>query len=313
MKKVFRYTAWLVTATILVGVLALLYMKTRALDASHRSAVNGLVRDLKQLDADWNVEVLRSKTGLSMNYDLVTQPQIRVLGAEKAIAAQSAGFSDARLQEAHRQLEAALIAKIDLIDQFKAQNAILRNSMRYIPLAADDLKAKARAAAASTPGLSRQMAALESSVEEVLIETLKLGNATDNVAIGRIREGVGPLVERRGEYPEQVVQALGVFINHLVTILAQKEREEELFAQLGKLPVVERIDAVSSAFDIAFEKAGASRETYRISMFAYAGFLLLLLAFLGWRMRKSYVEISRLNLSLVRANEVLRQKAVQAV
>jgi len=76
---------------------------------------------------------------------------------------------------------------------------------------------------------------------------------------------------------------------------------------------VERIDAVSSAFDAAFERAGANREMYRVSLLAYSGFLLVLFVFLGWRMRKSYLEISRLNLSLVRANEVLRQKAVQAV
>ena len=312
MKAFFRYTAWLVAASLLVGMLAFLYMKTRALDSSQRTVVNGLVRDLKQLDADWNVEVLRSKTGLSSNYDQVTQPQLGTLAAQKAIAARSAGLFDPRLKEAQTQLNTALATKIDLIDQFKAQNAILRNSMRFIPLAAEDLKGRARKAAESAPGAANEMLTLVNRVDEVLIETLKLGNGSDSAAIGRIRSLVGPLVSRPGEFPQPVAESLRVFVNHLVTILAQKEREEELFVQLAKLPVVERIDEVSGAFESAFERAGDNRETYHVALFAYSAFLLALLAFMGWRMRRNYLEVSRLNVSLVRANEILRSKAGQA-
>jgi two-component system, NtrC family, sensor kinase len=100
-----------------------------------------------------------------------------------------------------------------------------------------------------------------------------------------MRQQVGALVSQRDQYPPAVREAFNVFTNHLITIMAQKEREEELLDQLNKLPVVQRIDTLASTFDGMFEKADEQREKYRIAMFSYSGFLMLLLGFLVFRRR----------------------------
>jgi two-component system, NtrC family, sensor kinase len=275
----------LVVALLLVGVLAFLYLKTEALDPARRSAVNGVLRDLKQVDAEWNVELLRSKTWLNKNYDAVTQPQSVTLQLERSISAHSTVAMDSRLSEAEVQLKKALDAKIDLVDQFKAQNAITRNSLRFIPSATAELKARAREAGDANPAKRAQMAALSEAAEQILVDTLKLDSSSDSGAIPAIRRQLGTLVSQRDQYPPAVADAFNIYTNHLITILAQKEREEDLLEQLGKLPVVQRIDALATTFDGVFAKADEQRETYRIAMFSYSGFLMLLLAFLALRRR----------------------------
>lgn len=285
MKTFIRYVGGFAVASLLVGVLAFLYLKTEALDPAKRNTVTGVLRDLKQVDAEWNVELLRSKTWLNKSYDAVTTPQSVTLKLERAIAAQSA--VDSRLSDAQTQLKKAIETKIDLVDQFKAQNAIARNSLRFIPTATADLKARAREAGDANPAKRAQMAALSESAEQILVDTLKLDSSSDTGAIPNIRQQLGTLVSQRDQYPPAVLEAFKVYTNHLITILAQKEREEELLDQLSKLPVVQRIDALSTTYDGMFEKADEQREKYRVAMFSYSGFLMLLLAFLVFRKRQA--------------------------
>ncbi len=283
MKALIRYAGMLAVAVVLAGVLAFLYLKTEALDPARRAAVNGALRDLKQVDAEWNVELLRSKTWLTKNYDAVTQPQSVTLRLERAIAAQVA--MDSGVAEASTQLKKALETKVDLVDQFKAQNAITRNSVRFIPSATADLKKAAQAAGEANPAKRAQMAALSEGAEQILVETLKLDSSSDSGAIVEIRRKLSELVSRRDQYPQPVLEPFDIYTNHMITILSQKEREQDVLDKLDKLPLVQRIDALSTSYDAVFQKADDQREKYRMAMFGYSGFLVLLLAYLAFRRR----------------------------
>jgi DAHL domain len=262
----------------LVAGLVPLYQETRGVDPSQREAITGMLRQLKELDTDWNVQVLRSKTGLNKHYDPVTQPERVALQLMDTIAPQLAAY-DYRLKEPEQQLRDAVVAKIEVIDRFKAQNAVLRNSVRFIPLATNELKAKAREAGEAIPAKRAEMTALAGSADQVLIDTLKLETARDADSNRNLRQLVGTLVERRGEFPPAVAESFETFLNHVITISTQKEREEELLEELGKVPVLARIDALDRAFKAAFDRALEKREKYTLALWSYAGFLLALLAF----------------------------------
>lgn len=270
----------LVVFAVLAAGLWLLYRETLGVDPAQREQVASILNDLRQIDAQWDVHVLRSKTGLDKNYDPLTRPQTAALQLLETWTGKLAAV-DYRLSDSETQLKEALFAKIDLVDRFKAQNAVLRNSLRFVPLAAEDLKAKAREAGEGTPAKRAEMAALIESVDQVLIDTLKLETARDAELNSNLRRRVGKLVERRGsDYPKALGESFDTFLNHVATISAQKEREEELLEQLGRVPLAERIEAVDRGFMSAFERMLGKRENYRLMMFAYAGFLLALMAFL---------------------------------
>jgi len=285
MKALIRYASMFAVAAMLAGILAFLYLKTEALDPTRRIAVTGALRDLKQVDAEWNVELLRSKTWLTKNYDAVTAPQSVTAKLERAIAAQAA--LDTRVSEAQAQLQKTLETKIDLVDQFKAQNAITRNSVRFIPTATADLKQAAHAAGEANPAKRAQMAALSDAAEQILVETLKLDSSSDTGAVPDIRRKLSDLVVQREQYPQSVLVPFDIYTNHVITILAQKEREEDVLGKLDGLPLVQRIDALSTSIDAVYGKADQQRETYRIAMFSYSGLLVLMLAYLAFRRRSA--------------------------
>ena len=137
----------------LVAVLGVLFMQTRAVDFEAHNEIIGTMRSLKQVDAEWNVDVLRSKTGLAGNYDMVASPLPLVSALESALTEKAGNFWQSRTDSADRM--APLLAnyrtlmdrKIAMIERFKSQNSILRNSSRFLPVAATDLNDAVRAGA----------------------------------------------------------------------------------------------------------------------------------------------------------------------
>ncbi len=275
MKTVLR----LVVFAALAAGLWLLYRETLGVDPAQRTQVASILNDLRQIDAQWDVHVLRSKTGLDKNYDPLTRPQVAALQVLESSGGKLATV-DYRLSDSEAKLKEALLAKIDLVDRFKAQNAILRNSLRFVPFAAEDLKTKAREVGDATPAKRAEMATLIESVDQVLIDTLKLETARDAELNANLRQRIGKLVERRGDYPKGLGESFDTFLNHVATISAQKEREDELLEQLGKVALAERIEVVDRGFMSAFDQLLGKRDNYRLLLYVYVGFLLALLAFL---------------------------------
>ena len=61
-------------ALALIAVLGFLIVMTRSVGFDANNEVVAALRQLKQIDAEWNVDVLRSKTGLNNSYDPVASP-----------------------------------------------------------------------------------------------------------------------------------------------------------------------------------------------------------------------------------------------
>jgi hypothetical protein len=288
MNTLIRVITWLLVAALLAAGFGFLYLRTRDVDAPKRDAMHSLLHEAKEIDAAIDSEVIRARTGLNKDYDSIARFQTRLAGIQAAIAARSAESSEPVLRDASKRLAESLSGKIDLLDQFKAQNAILLNSVRFIPAATGAVKTQARDAAEASPASRAQMNALGDGIEQLFVETLKLESSSDAQNIKRVRELLAPLIERRGEYPPAVAEPLAVFVNHLLAILAQKEREDTMFGDMAKLSVTKNIDAVAGAFDTASGRVSAKVEQYRYLMYGYVALLVVLLAFFfGRRGRKA--------------------------
>ena len=70
---------------VLVAVLGVLIVRTGTVDFEAHNEVVALLRQLKQVDAEWNIDVLRAKTGLSTSYDPVASPLPLIDSLEAAL------------------------------------------------------------------------------------------------------------------------------------------------------------------------------------------------------------------------------------
>ena len=122
-----------------------LYTHSRTVDPAEQNQTLTLLKDLKQLDSDWSASVLRAHAGISLNYDALVEPLTqfsRGLGQLQArLSSTHAPDLDDALAEVGKQVD----AKAALVDDFKAQHGLFKNSLRYVPTAHRQIEAIAAA------------------------------------------------------------------------------------------------------------------------------------------------------------------------
>jgi len=302
-------------AAALVAVLGFLLLQTRAIDFDANNEILASLRELKQVDAQWNVDVLRAKTGLSTNYDRIASPLPLIESLKTALTSKSSNFwrsradSNARLVQLLDVYSKLMDRKINSIEDFKSQNAILRNSSRFLPVAATDLIEAARnsSIAAGTK------ADLERALNTLLTDTMTYSMTPDEPLGERISQRTQALGELTAALPSEVQERAATLVAHVGTVLKQQDRGTQLLEEIGSLPTARAIDNLSDAHSQENEKVLLGQQVYHQALMAYSVFLLLLLAYAAWRLFGNYRLLNQTNSVLKRTNHELKESQVHLV
>lgn len=130
-------------ALALASTLLFLYLKSSADQTSTYSESRGLIGRMKQLNAQWETEILKARITLNHNYDPLVAPLNEMTQLwQRFDAMQSAqGRNDSPVwKTSHDAYLAAIQDKTRLVEQFKSHNAVLRNSLAFLPTAEDDIQ-----------------------------------------------------------------------------------------------------------------------------------------------------------------------------
>lgn len=306
--KVLRVLGVVALVTALVAVLLVLYAKSSKVDADKRNQVEGYLEQLKQLDAEWNVDVLRSRMDLNKNYDPLTSPLPMLAAIQQQLAKDAEAIRQEGTKRALAELRATFDRKTDFVDQFKAENAIAKNSLRYLPTAVDELRDQIRDASRTHPRLAVELGSLDAKANQILIDVLKY-NVLPDVGNARSIEAELAVVDPvDATLPDDIAASVRNLINHTRTILRQRVIENDLLARVSAMPMTERIDGVRAVFDRDFAAALDESNRYRNYLLVYSSLLLALLAYIGSRLFRSYRIIAGVNTELKCANETLEHR-----
>lgn len=298
---------------MLVAVLALLVTRARSIDAEAHGDVVALLRQLKQVDAEWSLDVLRTKTGLNSHYDAMTRPLpllVSVQGAlrHKAGLLWSGQRAEQRVvQQLLARSRQVLDQKMELTERFKSHHSILRNSSRYLPTAADEALAglDALAPAAREP--------LARGVREVLTQALVYLSTPESQNATKVNEGLARLRELAGPLPAGVAAPMAGFAAHVATLLKQEEMGDRLLADLSALPMAASIDDLSDVVARQHAMLLAAQGQDRWLLIGYCLLLLTVLACVAWRLFKiNREELNRTTAKLKESQVHLVQSAKMA-
>ncbi|WP_157598064.1 MULTISPECIES: DAHL domain-containing protein [unclassified Rhizobacter] len=300
----------LLVGTGLALVLALLVDKTSDVDHAEYGEISSLLRQLKQIDAEWNVDVLRSKTGLNTSYDPVASPLPVIESLDDLLRSKTnlfwsgRGDSGARivpLLDNYRQLMAS---KVELIDRFKSQHSILRNSTRYLPSAAAEVLAAGPAA---------ERDGLIQAVDRVLVDTLVYTDTPDAGVVARVDDSIAHLRKLAKALPDATAERMAGYAAHAETVVRQQQLGDRLLKQLAVLPTARALDELADMNALEHEKLLVSQQTWRWVLVAYSAALLVALGWFAWRLVASYRLLARVNLELTRSHDELKESQVHLV
>ena len=290
-------------ALSLAAFLALIaYAARHAIDHRTEAEYSRHLRLLKVVDARLNEELLRSRSGLAKHYDgLVRHVReigrlLEVLGSVPAfLGADSNAIVKRELAATLRAVE----AKRELIEQFKMHNAVLRNSLRFLPIVVVRLKTEGDARKAGSPAVI----AAQSLVSTVLL----LDVAPDRDGHERLDSGIAELERlHRGIEDQALAKQLGVALQHARVIARHQPKVDALVREILEAPVargsIKLEDAYFAGYKTALDSTGLREKFF----FGLAVLIVVLgLTDVILRVHRSNAALASTTQELRKANEAL--------
>lgn len=310
MKKRRVYPLW-IGFILLLAVSAYLYFRTAAVGTDTQQRVMPALRELRQLNAEWDADILKSRNGINSNYDAVASALHQIRDVLERLRNGLLEVGSTELERELRDLDSVFAEKEDLVEQFKSHNALLHNSLRYFPTGTEDFTANLRNMPASDMAQKRALDELRNTMRILLTDILRFNLRPEKEAAEKIQAAVAAMEANRGSYPPAVQAELDLLLRHACVILQQRLEEDALLDRISNLPAAQRIDRLSDTFDRHFNEMLEERQRYRTYLFIYSGFLLLLLTYAAWRLMRTYRIIARVNQRLRTANETLELRVAE--
>jgi diguanylate cyclase (GGDEF)-like protein len=295
---------------LLVVTLGYLFNRTQAIDLDAQNRVILHLRELEKLNAEWNVNILRSHIGINPDYDPLTAPLPRMHQLRAELGAALVLARGPQAGTVYRDLVKSMLLKEELVEQFKSQNAILRNSLAYIPPAIADLKTELNGIErALVP--ARTVLALDAALNTLLTDLLRFNLVPDPQLGAQIQRNISAAMLLRGWFSPNLRERVEELARHAQAILRLRPLENQVERQIAASGSALAMDRLADVFNQSFDQVQLDRQRFRGYLFAYSGVLLLLLVFFARRLRRSYRIINAVNRDLTAANETLELRVAE--
>jgi diguanylate cyclase (GGDEF)-like protein len=261
--KLARPSPWVVMAVVaVVSTMALLFLFAQGQRHSESSYLKNvtLLRHLKQLDAQWELSVLRSKIGIDSHYDPLADSLVKVSAlfdeAESALRVQEHDEPDG-LVSAGASLREAFAQRTTLIERFKSANALLRNSLMFLPTATEEARQAIGDQERPTPLLGR----VSTDLNNLLLGSTLYSQNASREKVTEVQAILDRLAANRSLLPQGVGERLDIVSIHVATILREQAAVNGLLGDIAQVPTAARIDGISNA--LSAEQQGATMKVRR--------------------------------------------------
>ena len=292
-------------AVLLASTLLFLYLKSNSNQTTTYAESRDLIGRIKQLNAQWETEILKARIAISHNYDpLVTPPtQMSALWERFDTMETSHGRKESPIwRESHAAYLAAIQEKTRLVERFKSHNAVLRNSLAFLPTAEDDIQGQLGQV---VDGDQLQLQNIATDTYDLLLSSLEFAQVTSDDKAADILLGLNKLGVNKQRLPEQFHSPIDILSNHIALILREQPVVNRLLENIEAVPVAQRLDDITNLLNTDQQQTDAIDQRYHFYMLLFSVLLVLLLVYLAIHLMRSFTVINRVNKALQTANEDL--------
>ena len=295
-------------AVILASVLVFLYLKSVGDSSTAYTESRDLIRQIKQLNSQWDVEVLKARIALTHNYDPLVAPlnEMSELWATlERREGQHRHANPADWQTAQAAYRQSIQEKARLVEQFKSHNAVLRNSLAFLPTAEDDIQAHFLQLEDAE---KLQQQSIATDTYDLLLSALEFAQVTSDDRAADILVGLNKLAINQQNLPDAFQVPVGILSNHISLILREQPKVNDLLDRIAAIPLSDQLDALTTQLNQDQTAADLIDQKYHRYLLVFASLLVVVLLYLAIRLLRSFAEINRVNRALQAVNESLEQR-----
>ncbi len=207
---------------LVVTAAGLYWMAVQAKAGEHYLAI-ATVQQIQHLESQWSVEMGRVRSDPFADFDSLTQfiPRMDLLKKTLADAIQRTPSLPPRLVNTTNAYLSSITAKEERIERFKTGYAVLRNSVRYLPLAASNVMQQMQTRGANT-AFVRNVATVTDEINAYLSSPAP----PEKERLMRVLAELGENIATR--HPALINTAMN-FVAHGQVLLDKQAPTEEIF------------------------------------------------------------------------------------
>ncbi len=269
---------------LLASTLVFLYLKSSRDQTAGYTQSRDLIRQLQQLNAQWDSEVLKARIAITHNYDPLVTPltEMTRLWAELNTRDTYHDPQDlSRWQTSQEAYQAAIQEKARLVDQFKSHNAVLRNSLAFLPTAEDDIQAQFNRI--DNEG-RLQLQDVATDIYDLLLSSLEFAQVTSDDRAADILVGLGKLAINKESLPAEFQGPIDILSNHISLILREQPVVNSLLEDIASIPVAERLDDLTTHLDQDQQASDLIDHQSHRYLLVFSTLLVVLLLYLAVRL-----------------------------
>jgi two-component system, sensor histidine kinase and response regulator len=243
-----------------IVLLTFLFVQQRPVNAREHDRFMRDLQQMKQLDAEINRDLLSSRYDLLGSYDPLVQKlgEMRAAGTGlQRIPSFIGGGQRAQIEQLLKRESDLLAEKRHLVETFKSENAILKNSLRYFPV----LTAEASAKAAQIKDRP-----LEDHLTNLLRDIL-LYDLTPHSDLAPSLDAKIAMLSADAAQRPQLNATLTSVVAHAKIITSVKPQVEAVTEEANSLPTGRSIDAIASAYAYDYEHRQRINDIYRLALY----------------------------------------------
>lgn len=277
----------------LVVLSAILFVKTQVHDMETHNRLINTLGELQAVDATLNQDVIRARYRLLVNYDTLVEAvdkSERLLG--KLQQTQHHDHDNgSRLTEINEKLQRladTLKQKSAVVEYFKSDNAVLKNSLSYYPHVLQHISTAETDAGSikiRPPPELRQLA------PELLTDVLQYIQSGDPERRAAAETRLNAIRAYANTSPLR--PAVEHVVRHTKISLEYADRVEALLTQILAFPSASQAEDLYRAYAVEYGQAVRETNLYRVLLYLFSVLLLIYTAYIFYRLRGSVQALFR--------------------
>jgi signal transduction histidine kinase/DNA-binding response OmpR family regulator len=278
---------------VLATILSLLYWNTRTEGREYYLRMGDRLRDIQRIDAVLNQDILKSCSRALGDYDSLNRglTDLRESGRSLLRDAPVGGDIGVDLRAALDELLATLDEKEQLVEEFASRNAVIKNSIDYLPIAAADM-----AETDQKGGDGRVSEIANAFLGEILLYTL----TGDSGQIARLEERIEALRRIAGGLPPNRRDRLSLLADHARMIVRQKRQVDSVVARLLAVPIPRRGTDLQEIYQRAHDRDLERAGIVQAGLYLFSIVLVMVMVNVMRQLRAGTIEVNRANENLER-------------
>ncbi len=276
------------TITIVLVILVFLFIKTQDNHSEAYSSSIETLRRFKQVDATFNQNLLFARYGLLLHYDPLVHGKFQMEALVEEIR-KNPFLTDEMFSQVIDQyvalIDHSVTEKLALTENFKSRNAIMRNSMRYLPVGVDEMIDVLR-------GHDRSVT-LTNQISELLGKTLSFSVTADDSFRLNVLELIDSIEADRDLYPEKHRIQLDQLITHARIVTREKLALDGLVGRIVSIPISAQLDEFAKAYEQQYIAFNEERVIYQQALYLFAVLLLFYIGYIMYRLQASAVVLNK--------------------